>query len=256
MGLRRRESRRLVLDHLRARFVPADDLAWPVARLTHLAVAVTRQLLLLAAFVSSGRAVADEELETLIRKEIESSKKFSTRVNGVKLDATVEVIRPDDRGRAKDRQKSDRSEASLAFHWTLDYDGPRQPLIILKPSLELPTNRQTTVEFIAFASNMADATFAIHSPTPRHPIALDQPFFMTVPAGTAARGTILVEAEAIKRRLKTERVQKRVQSTPAFLLARLRHCPFDRGRRNCLDAWTGELQTRLFLLSVEALGLN
>lgn len=226
-----------------------------VARLSRHALVAARPVLLIAAFVWLGRAGADENLETLICKQVESSKKFATRVNGVKLDATVEVIRAEDSAK-KDRRKNASVEHKIAFHWTLDYDGPRQPLIILTPSLELPTSRQTWINFHALGSDSKSVILPFFSLLPRHPVRIDPAFFTTIPQGKKATGTIEVSGSSLLEALHSERATKVVPFPPRAILARLRHEPFDRGRDHNLDAWTGFLQTKFLRIPLNDLRDN
>lgn len=212
-----------------------------------IALVATPELLVASLFLPAI-AVADDELDALIRDEIESSKKFATRVNGVKLDATVEVVQSKE-GEKKDRQKTVHIQRKLLFHWTLDYDGPRQPLIILTPSLTLPTNRQTRIDFHAFGADSNNVVESFSSVWLRDAVRIDPSFFTTVPMGKKGTGTIEISAAALQETLRKDRVTRLVPYPPRVILARLRHEPNVRGRDDNLDAWTGFVQTKLFRIA-------
>ncbi len=74
-------------------------------------------------------------------------------VNGVLLQASVRI---------QPRQDADK----IVLDWTLDYEGPRSPLIILEPSLEFTTRGQTVLMFLAKGKNGIVHAFDVASPNP------------------------------------------------------------------------------------------
>jgi hypothetical protein len=150
----------------------------------------------------------------------------------------------------------------IELFWTLRYDGPRSPLVIVKPSLEIPSGVQTFVLLHAApAGKDYGYSYATFSPLfeQEKPLAAGigccLPFppllkfkkskddFLFIPSGKQVRGCIQVSLREMKalflRAYPGEFDRKRAPT----LFADVHYRPYDRAEDLSLDAWTGDLTT-------------
>lgn len=194
--------------------------------------------------VGGGRAMAaDEPLPEKLRTRIERSRESANRENGVQLKATVEV-------------RETNGEAEILLHWAIDYDGPRPPLVILKPTLEPALSAQCAVIFYPFWADGKDYPVPSHWPTPDKSAQIGKEHFLTLRAGEVGRGTLRVMASRLREELRKRWPDQLVKSAPPWLYVRLHHDPTVRGERHDLDAWTGSLQTELITVPLAKIKLQ
>ncbi len=134
--------------------------------------------------------------------------------------------------------------------WKLDYNGRRPPLTILAPTFDNETDGQTEVMIYASVNNRADdgISWGVKSPPWRHDdillIGHRKDWFIEVPAGTTASGTLDVPVAELKKVLLKEWPEGFVaDAPPAWVYVRLYHKPRERAPQWDLDAWTGDLQS-------------
>lgn len=188
-----------------------------------------------------GPPKAEIKYEDLIKIEklIETSKKYAGRKNGVLLDAKA------------DAKKDAKGDLILLIHWSIDYAGPRYPLHILQPSLDVGWYNQTYVVLFPVDDKGIAHLVPIHPEVPGFLTNAANESFLTVNRGEVARGTIEVPLKrAGGRKIKVGKFD----IPPARLFVQLRHSPHDRAERFNLDAWTGTLQTPLIPVPIENVG--
>jgi hypothetical protein len=164
-------------------------------------------------------------------KRIEADRKAAVRVNGAQLRATVEV-------------RKTREDTEILLHWSLDYTGPRQPLIILKPTLDDPYYGECAVVFHAIGFDGKDYPITLHPPSFRDPFLNPDKTFITVRPGEVGRGTLIVSAARVTKEIRKEWAVQFGKAAPRHLYAQILHTPWQRGAGKHSDAWTGELQTQ------------
>jgi hypothetical protein len=133
----------------------------------------------------------------------------------------------------------DRAE-EIQLNWTLDYTGPRPPLIILRPSLEDGTAGQTRVILYAEGKDGRVYEGQLESPTPPLVQGTPKEWFLTIPPGKTATGELKISARRVADCFQ-QPWPKQFDDTPPILHVQLIHKPHHRG--GDLDAWTGELYT-------------
>jgi hypothetical protein len=166
-----------------------------------------------------------------IDKFVKGRSELARRVNGVLLQATVTVAK---QGFGEE----------VNIKWTLDYDGPRPPLIILRPTLKDMTSEQTAAVFYAVGKDRNLYEYAMKSPhldgfVPTGSQLL-KGAFLTLEKGKTATGVLPVPAGKIGGYYR-DHWPKQFDDKPPLLYLQLRHKPYDRGLLDNLDAWTGEL---------------
>ncbi|MCI0378014.1 MAG: hypothetical protein L0215_10430 [Gemmataceae bacterium] len=155
---------------------------------------------------------------------------------GALLEATASIAK------GKDGQE-------LRIHWSIDYNGPRPPFTILEPSLTRAISNQTTVKFYAESKDGKRYAFEIAAPVPLG-VSIPQPgWFVTAQKGEKATGTLVLSLARIK-----ERYQHRhgdYSSESPVLRFQLEHTPSARGQNGQLDAWTGQLFSKVVLVPIK-----
>ncbi|MFO0851299.1 MAG: hypothetical protein U0871_22495 [Gemmataceae bacterium] len=162
------------------------------------------------------------------------------RVYGARL--TIDPHWVDHRGQAA------RGNPLLQIDWAIDYDGPRRPFIVLKPSLDgYPAAGQTFVRFWHPATDGTIQTFELRPIRPDNPRSYrNKDEFTVAEDGQTARGRLMYDAPKAR-----EKLGGQVQGVPRLWI-QLQHAPKDRGSSSPwgpgpreepweLDAWTGEL---------------
>jgi hypothetical protein len=135
----------------------------------------------------------------------------------------------------------------ITIQWTLDYTGPRPPLIILEPTLERETEGQTAALFYAEGPDQKVYTYQVDSPSPVILTGVPDKWFLTVDKGKAATGRISIPA--VKVRIGFQATWPEIfGETPPVLHVQLWHKPRFRG--GDMDAWTGELFSPVLGLAV------
>jgi hypothetical protein len=128
--------------------------------------------------------------------------------------------------------------------WTLDYDGPRSPLTILRPSLEDATGGQTEVIVYAEGKNGWAHSRELRSPTQPGKYMSRKDWFVTVEKDKQISGTITISIPEARDFFR-EQWPDQFDGTIAKLHVQLIHKPTDRGEAHGFDAWTGELHSRV-----------
>src|SRR5262245_7272227 len=181
------------------------------------------------------KAVA-ETLADLYKRDARDAR----RVNGVLLRATPVVESKD-------------GPFLLRLRWTLDYTGPRPPLTILRPTLDLPTSSQTAVEVYAEGADKKVYRLGLCSNRPGGDFYRTyKGAFFKVEKGQPATGTITLFAGEIADAFPNEQPEA-FPARPRDVHVRIHHKPFDRGNEfgtvqeigDGLDGWTGELYSPL-----------
>jgi hypothetical protein len=155
--------------------------------------------------------------------------------------------------------------------WTLTYSGPRPPLIIVRPSLELTTGQSTVFLYAAPKGKNYAVLFAVASAREENGFVIDaygekkplpdlpkvgtlphpdqfklrtrtKDWFVTVPAGKSATGVLTVSGAKLKHHLLTSYPGEFDPKEPPRLFVSLVHTPLDRGEDFNLDAWVGWLE--------------
>lgn len=130
------------------------------------------------------------------------------------------------------------------LRWTLEYDGPRPPLIILDPALDNPTEGQTEVLVYAVGKDdyLCEKSYKSVVPVPG---VRTIPDFLTIPRGERKAGAILLHLADLRAHFYGN-WPTRFGGPPPPMFVQLRHSPKwrDYGLRS-LDAWTGELYTKV-----------
>jgi hypothetical protein len=129
--------------------------------------------------------------------------------------------------------------------WTLNYSGPRWPLIVLKPSLVLPTEGQTVLQFFATGKSGTTYAYEERSPDVYNGLPLrPRDWYVRLPDDqneeeSGVLGVELVTAD-LRRYFTRKLPQEFDRAKPPPLHVRLIHWAGDRGYGN-RDAWTGRL---------------
>ena len=160
--------------------------------------------------------------------EIRSS--LHRRTNGVRLVAAASVSGTD--------------AGTIEIKWSLDYEGPRPPLVILAPGLENATNGQTQV--LVYAQVKGGKRADAHEMTLGSPVQLDifwvpKDWFLTVEKGKTATGAIPIRVSDIRKFFVKNWPERFKEDPPPEVRIQMVHKPTERGQEYALDAWTGEL---------------
>jgi hypothetical protein len=153
------------------------------------------------------------------------------RVNGAKLEFTAEA-----------------EGDTIRLKWSLDYTGPRPPLIIVKPSLTTPGSMTLVAVYTLRKDGEVGEAF-LGPPARPGIVVLQEQDFLRLEKGKRATGTITVPVEKLRERL-AARYPGEFTDPPAEVYMRLTHGPSDRGDRYGLDAWVGVLYTDPVKLSL------
>jgi hypothetical protein len=147
----------------------------------------------------------------------------------------------------------------IELFWTIEYSGPRSPLVIIKPQLDVTGGGQTMALFYAKPPGKDHArVYGMVSLVEWEPLVPDggiclpfrqsfpgrkisRDWFLSVPSGKKVSGSIVVAVRPIKDFL-MGRYPKEFDAkrTPTFFID-LSYTPFDRAEDLNLDAWTGDL---------------
>lgn len=187
-----------------------------------------------------------------------SAETTSSKINGVKFAIKVNTGHKNDAN-------------AIEVIWTISYSGPRPPLILIKPSLELATRGQTKVIFYAFARGkkygfplvVASPTIlteksgrqVLVGPFSFEKRELSRPlgsslapslrrtkdWFITASKGESANGAIMISVKDLKKSLMKKFPGEFDSNKPPRLFTEVIHHVEDRGEDFGLDAWIGEL---------------
>jgi hypothetical protein len=160
------------------------------------------------------------------------------------------------------RAKLAGKSGQVELHWELKYDGPRSPLVIVKPTLDLPTQGQTRVIFLAAALGRGDAhPYGFFSPTefekppaaggtvPQLPkVKTSKDWFLTIPKGKSTRGSFTFPLKQLKEYYLRLRPDHFDRERAPHLYVQVYYTPFDRAEEFNLDAWTGDLSPHPLLV--------
>lgn len=186
------------------------------------------------------KAPVTEEDLFRVSNMIERYKKAAGRKNGVLLKAVAEV------------KKDTKGQDVILVQWSVDYAGPRFPLHILKPSLELGAYNHTAVVFYPVDKNgLAKYGVPIHPPVSTILPAYPEEAFLKVNKGEVARGALEIPLGAVANTARTKHPKVFSEFAPHALYVQLHHAPRERGEHLGLDAWTGALQSELVHVPLE-----
>lgn len=180
--------------------------------------------------------IKDEDLFKIDRI-IDNYKKYAGRKNGVLLQAKAEVKKE--------------GAVVLLIHWSIDYAGPRFPLHILEPSLNVGSYNQTYLLFFPVDDKGISHPVAIHPGVHDGPSMASKEAFLSVKRGEVARGTIELPLTTVKNAVRLKHPEVFSKFAPLQLYVQLRHTPYERGDTWGLDAWTGKLQSELLRIPLE-----
>jgi hypothetical protein len=188
------------------------------------------------AFLAAVAVGSDEKDEATRREEtynlyLRETKRPAVRRNGVLMTAKAEV--------------KDGKEQKLLVHWTLDYDGPRWPLIIVKPSLSIGYRGITSILFYAFGKDKEVRVFSVQAMEWSEVPFNFKSDYVTAEKGKPAQGILEVPIKQIKEEARRKYPGDWQPFESASLYLRLSHNPGKRGEEYGLDAWTGYLSTQL-----------
>jgi hypothetical protein len=192
-----------------------------------------------------------------LEQEAAKGVKKSAKTNGVELAIELKGV-------------PNKETTDIEVAWNITYAGPRPPLIIVQPTLELSTAQ--TMIFIYAAPKGKDYAFAFTVKSPEEipgltrflvdpygvkkqlpEYRLQAPFrptelvlrskdwFVTAPAGKIAKGVLTVSGAKLKEHLTRSFPGEFDPKQPPRLFLELHHLPFDRGEHFNFDAWTGQL---------------
>lgn len=131
----------------------------------------------------------------------------------------------------------------LVLKWMIDYNGPRPPLIILRPSFNNGTD-QTGIFVSAPVKSPVVVTVRIIGdiiPGPATPARRDM--FLTIQPGQSASGEVSVPVSKVKEFFQ-KKAPGQFENRPASVFVHLDHRASERGERFGLDAWTGALRSK------------
>lgn len=158
------------------------------------------------------------------------------RVNGAKLSATAEV-----------------KQETIQVKWTLDYTGPRPPLVIIKPTFPACNGDSTIFRVFVPGRGQAERHVRLKQDCPAGTFLYRKDMFIIVERGNTASDTISLPVSRIKSALAKEWPEFDNGKPPARLYLQLHHLPRERGNRllrepgqpepEGLDAWTGDLES-------------
>lgn len=157
-------------------------------------------------------------------------KELSKRANGVLLRATAEV---------KDDQ--------ITIQWTLDYEGPRSPLIIQKPMYPGNTWNATSIRIAVRGPNseVVSLSFVANWGGPGPAPLLKTDDYITVEKGKTATGKVSLAVADVKARLMKDFPKVSERMLPTEVVVQFLHLPTQRGEQFGLDAWTAGTSLRL-----------
>ncbi len=173
-----------------------------------------------------------ETVEQLVKRhEVTSHQRYC----GAKL--TIKAKRGKDFG--------DQQECHI--DWSIDYNGPRPPFCIFKPSMDFRTAGKTRIDVFRDSENGTGVMESGHSPVPSEPSPYSKDDFVTSQNGKPVTGvmTVLFGGGGGHRR---GLPSLRFFSGKIYL--RLSHAPVQRGWDEH-DAWVGELVSNIAELKSE-----
>src|SRR5262245_56565936 len=183
-------------------------------------VLALHSLLLLALFVVASPTSDPNQ------KVLDQRNQLAGRKNGTLLLATVSVVKAD-------------AGDSIEVAWTLDYNGPRPPLVIVKPSRSCGA---TTVTFFAESASGELCTVDLFTVSAFGNYARENDF-LVVDAAARESGVIVVPINELRLAFEKKYSPQIARKPPKTLYVQLKHTPSDRGTKYELDAWTGALAT-------------
>jgi hypothetical protein len=192
-----------------------------------------------------------------LEQEAAKGVKKSAKTNGVELAIELKGV-------------PNKETTDIEVAWIITYTGPRPPLTIVQPTLELST-AQTMISIFAAPKGKDYAfAFTVKSPEeipglrrflvdaygvkkelpeyrmlapfpPTELVLRSKDWFVTAPAGKSAKGVLTVSGAKLKKHLMTSFPGEFDPKQPPRLFLDLQHPPFDRGEDFNFDAWTGQL---------------
>jgi hypothetical protein len=142
-----------------------------------------------------------------------------------------------------------KGELVVRVHWAIDYRGKRWPLIILTPSLDNATDRQTAVTLFAAGKGDSAYGWSRSSPSPEadpstpFPPVRKEWFTRIEKAVGPAEGFVDVPLKTFKEHLRRTHPDQFDGKKAPPIYVRMRHDPLERGQQFEFDAWTGDRLT-------------
>ena len=200
--------------------------------------AVRAILALLVSPVALGAAGDRREVRADAQRFYAGRSGLHRRVNGVLLKAQMS---------AHPRN----NPTVLQVGWTVDYTGARQPLVILKPSTTEATG-QTRLIVYAEDARGRPHQYTIHAPTPQGMYVSKKQWFVTVPKGESASGVIRASVADVRSFFLKHWPDRFDAKIAPRLSIQLVHAPTDRGEAHNLDAWTGQLWSKVLKVDLKS----
>ena len=170
-----------------------------------------------------------DEFEKVLGELRESAR----RVNGAELTITAE-------------SKNDATNIGDVIHikWSLDYTGPRPPLVIQKPMYPEHSFYATRIRVIAPGKSRLVPTVHLDCKEPLGEYYRPPPaeIFVTIDKGNTASGQITVASGTVKQELLAQWPKEMGDTAPRVLYIQLLHFPIERGEHNGLDREDFDLQ--------------
>jgi hypothetical protein len=193
---------------------------------------ITTCLLVLMQFAYTVLAEEKGQARTESERAFEALNEMAKRTNGVLLKTTAEL--------AKDKEGD-----KIKVSWTLDYDGPRPPLIILTP---YEGASQTCVFIYADGQDGSRYEFLMRAAPIAGVFAPGKEAFSTMEKGKALKGEYVIPLAKI-RTFYQKNWPKQFGEKPPKLFLRMNHQTSERGTQHKLDAWTGDLNSKVMEVS-------
>ncbi len=195
---------------------------------------------------ASGQDVEKSGKRPAFEEVLAASKRAAGRQNGALMQAKVDV---------RNEVRLEGAGAAVLIRWKIDYTGPRFPFTIWKPGMTFMHYGGTSVELLAVTEDGKQHVVKIQADLPPPLIYVrDREGFATLKKGESATGTIEVGLGRNFNKVQLTLDDALTRITPQRLYVRLRHKVGERGERYNLDAWTGELQTELIPVPLDAFG--
>lgn len=157
--------------------------------------------------------------------------------------------------RIKAKQVLVKGSNQIVVDWKVTYNGPRSPLVMLKPCLRgCHRNGDTMLAIYVVGTDGEAHRVWFCSPAKSFwlmPAAPGPGCYLAARPGQPASGCLRVSTEQVRRHLLKHRPKAFDKKLTPKAYAKLYHEPTERGEEYGLDAWTGQLESNLVPLKLE-----